>query len=846
MEGKRHLIYPSVALASLSTLLFELTQTRILSYIFWNHIVYLTVALALLGFGISGALVAVFSAKRDLFTPRIMARLWCGFGLSMFAAVALTAWVLPLLHALPTPAKLAFCYLVFVFPFVFSGAILTVTFSASRRVGRLYAVDLLCAGLGCVLFFWVLPALGAVFLVLVLMALALLLGHLWAEAGDRDARALARGGFAVVFLMTGVKVALPGFLDFLSEDYKEMGAMMNAGRHPDTTIERTTWTSLARIDVVGNPNAMLLDYPEHPLGSYKIITQDGSAHTRLLSKEALDQMSKEVREGRDPQLFNMVYHLKTEPETAVIGVGGGMDVAYALAYNARSVLGIELNPAIYENSRHIYAEYNGHLLSDPRVILLNQEGRSVLRATEKRFDVIQINAIDTFAALSSGAYVLSENHLYTVEALEDMLGRLKENGVLSVHRWLFVPPRETLRLSALACEAWKRKGVRDVDTRIMVFGKGDWAVSLFKNEPFTQAEVATVAERTKKLGGHVFFWPQVLPADEQRRLEQTYYQAAPERIVEGSRVFAQCIGAYRAGSERQFFDGYVYNVTPTTDDSPFFFEYHRLNAFGVPTGDDEFRNTLRGGSNVALTIYLILGQSTLFILIAVFWPRWRFRARASASRRRLVERLFAAVGLGFMLVEIGIVQKSVLFLGNPMYSLAVVLASLLVSAGLGSSLAAAAGWDARRVNAVAGPLVCALLLALTLGLNPLFYATLHLPLGLRMALVVAVNLPLGLLMGMFFPSGLQAVRRVAPGFVPWAWGINGCASVYGSILAILIAMLHGFNTVLLSGAIVYAVGLLAARLALRQEEAFPQDATAESAPVAAPRPVGSGEEAAYS
>src|SRR5262249_9722568 len=167
----------------------------------------------------------------------------------------------------------------------------------------------------------------------------------------------------------GVKAIRTDFMDFITEDYKEIGAMMNvsAGRHPSTKIENTTWTSLARIDVVGNDEASLLWYPEHPTGSYKIITQDGSAHTRLLSKKALEQLRTEVAEARDPQLFNLVYHVKTKPETAIIGVGGGTDVAYALAYDASSVLGIELNPAIYDYSSRVYADYNGHLLSDERV-----------------------------------------------------------------------------------------------------------------------------------------------------------------------------------------------------------------------------------------------------------------------------------------------------------------------------------------------------------------------------------------------------------------------------------------------------------------------------------------------
>src|SRR5262249_6158598 len=202
VDNKRPLIYPGVALASSATLLFELTQTRLLSSIFWTHIVYLTVSLALLGFGISGTLVAIFSARRDLFTPHTMARLWMGFGLSMFGAVALTAWALPLLNGAPVLLKLGFCYAVYVVPFVFSGAILSVAFSrTAQAVGRLYATDLLFAGLACALYFLLLPALGAPKLVCVLGALALVLGALWGGAADRTTRALCQAGAAVLVLV---------------------------------------------------------------------------------------------------------------------------------------------------------------------------------------------------------------------------------------------------------------------------------------------------------------------------------------------------------------------------------------------------------------------------------------------------------------------------------------------------------------------------------------------------------------------------------------------------------------------------------------------------------------------
>jgi hypothetical protein len=224
-----------------------------------------------------------------------------------------------------------------------------------------------------------------------------------------------------------------------------------------------------------------------------------------------------------------------------------------------------------------------------------------------------------------------------------------------------------------------------------------------------------------------------------------------------------------------------------------------------------FVDTLRG-SNVSMTLYLIMAEASVVSLAAIFWPLWRCQRRGLGVPHAAAYSLyFAALGFGFMLIEIGMTQKAVLFLGNPLYALPVVLATLLLSAGVGSGLVARTGWHVRQVT---GPLAVVFLVVLGVlicGLTPLFHALLQLPFPLRAAVVVLALAPLGVLMGTFFPSGLRSVGQEAASFVPWAWGINGCLSVYGSVVAILVAMVYSFNVSLALGALVYAGGFLAAR-----------------------------------
>lgn len=791
------LIYTTIAVVSASGLLFEFIQTRILSYIFWNHIVYLTISVALLGYGVSGTVVAALTRKRTN-VWRFMPMLCTGMSLSLVFSCWFVSVVLPHLVEQSPAVKLMACYLVSVVPFVFAGAILSLIFSYSDgATGRLYFADLVAAGVGSLLFFYILPAVGAVPAIAALAALIAALGCFW--SGGRERLVIAGFGFLAALLAI-ITLVRPATLDFHPESYKEMGYM----QQHNGILEHTKWTTISRIDVVGGTGQQVLYYPEHPSGSYKIITQDGSAHTRLLSKVAINDLNEKIRLGKPIHPSIIPYSILQRPDVVIVGTGGGIDVAHALAKDANSVLGIELNPFTYRLTKDYYADWNGHLMSDPRVTAINAEGRSAIRRSSKKFDLVQVIAIDTFAALSSGAYVLSENYLYTVEAFRDYFAHLKPNGLISMYRWNFVPPKETLRLVGLAAEAWRQQGQHQISDRVMVIANRDWALTIFKNGAFTQLEADKLAAEADKTKDIVIYWPKLRPPAEQANFEAAYYAA---RHAAPSAPFNELVSAYESGTENKFFAGYQYKVTPTTDDSPFFFETSSLT---------DYRNwdlaSLRG-SGVQSTLFQIAIMATIIMAIAILLPLGMFNRQGlqvRGSRQFVV--YFSALGLGFMTLEIGLMQKSVLILGNPMYSVPVLLTSILISAGVGSGVTAR--WNApfhRKVAVSSGLLVIATAVAavvLTFG------APYLLPLGLfsRAAISALCVMPVGVILGTFFPAGLSAIREQAPAFVPWAWGINGCASVYGSVLAIILAMWRGFNMVLLLGVCIYGAAVLAAML----------------------------------
>ena len=784
---RKNLTYATVAFVSFATILFELLQTRILSFIFWNHMVYLTVSIALLGFGISGTLVAIFASKvnnREL----LISRLVCGFGCSVILALSATK-LLPWFGFHTSMIKILYCYLVYLLPFVFAGAILSLIFSWQQfSVARLYAVDLLCAGLACVLFFFLLPVLEPSRLIGSIALCMGLLSWLWIRPAQKmqwlSPSIIALTGLLLILLGNNTRIAL------YPEDYKELFGYLHC---KNSAIEKTIWTPLCRLDVVGN-------------GKDKVITQDGTAHTFLYSAQAIKDMWTSIRQHSDTEAGSVVFELKDSPNVAVIGVGGGYDVIAALGYGAKFVLGAELNPFTYDLITRDYAEFNGHIFAKPNVKIRNEEGRSMLRQEDRRFDIIQIHAIDTFAAITGGAYVLSENYLYTVEAFKDMFAHLQPDGILSFFRWVSMPPKESLRLAALGCEAWKRNGCKTIPEQLYVLMTPDgWAVELFKNSPFTQIEIDTVAHAALQRHLDILYYPKIGIGNAEKLGSKLFYPPTSKIAQECSRPFNELISAYATGTEKKFFDDYPFLVKPSTDDSPFFFEYYAKNPFSLPNF-----NELRG-SAARVTLYIVMLEATFFTVVAIFWPLWKFsKTGLAVPHAKSWSLYFTAIGIGFMLIEIGLMQKSVLFLGSSLYSLPVILASILLSAGCGSWLVSTTNWEPRQSISILGSLLLINIIAIAAFLTPVFYSLFHLPLIVRIIINGLVIFPAGLLMGTFMPIALRYVKAQSPEYLPWAWGINGCSSVYGSFLAILLAISFGFTVSLLAGAVVYLIAIISA------------------------------------
>jgi hypothetical protein len=477
-----------------------------------------------------------------------------------------------------------------------------------------------------------------------------------------------------------------------------------------------------------------------------------------------------------------------------IGLGGGADVLNALRAGARRVTGVEINPATVRAARDLFRAFNGDLLNRPGVEAVVAEGRSFLRSRGERYDLIEINSVDTLSALSTGAYVLSESFLYTSDAVRDYLDHLEPGGLFAMAvgdiQSDAQPPRHTLRLAGIVRRALEERGVAEPWRHVMVVGTGGglpFTHTLVRNEPFSAEEVERMARFLYAEGFE--FWHR------------------PDR-PEGTQV-SRILTWDRAALER-FYEHHPLDLEPTSDASPFFFNFYKWRTLARAVASEElgYDRTLATGQTV---LVVMLAQSVLFAALLILLPLRRLPLASGGSRAERAAYLayFAALGTGFILLEISMIQRFVLFLGYPTYSLTVVLLSLLVSTGAGSLASERVRGALARALPARLAALCVLVAAWLAGAPGVFDALLGAPLPARIAASVALLVPLGLVLGSFFPLGIRLAERTNPQLVPWAWAVNGCATVIGTLVAVMAGMTWSFTVVTLLALGVYAAGVAA-------------------------------------
>jgi hypothetical protein len=487
----------------------------------------------------------------------------------------------------------------------------------------------------------------------------------------------------------------------------------------------------------------------------------------------------------------VAFQLRSDAKTLILEPRGGLDVLTALNEGASQITAVEANELIVLEANHIY--------TNPQVEVINEIDRSYLLQSTKNFDIIVFSLSDRYHPVRSGAYSLSEVYRYTLESFQDALDRLTPNGMLVVTRWLQIPPSEWLRTFILAATALEERGA-DPGQQIVGFRSFQTGVLLIKNSPFTDEELSTVRSFASDRAFDLVYLPDIHPEEVNKYAileEPLYYQAFTDYLA--------------ADAPEEWWKNYPYDISPPTDDHPFFGHYFKWSQTRQIIA--ELGKTWQpfGGAGY-FVILIMLAIAFLLALILILLPlAIRSRSTAVLNISQLPRSVvlasvsyFGLIGLGYLFVEIPLIQRFILFLGQPTYSLTTVLFSILLFSGVGSQISP-------RVKHRPAMIGLTALVFFTLWLLPnIIDLALGFPFGLRIFVTVLLLAPLGTLMGMPFPKGIRKLETSAPKLIPWVWGINGATSVIASIVATLLALSFGFKWVLIAGGLCYAGAWLAA------------------------------------
>jgi spermidine synthase len=757
-------VYFGVAATSLATLLLELALTRVFSVVYFYHFAFLAISIALFGLGAGG----VFSYVVAKWPGSLQGKLG---GLAIANALAIVLCLAFLLKAgskMDTPSMML-AYFVAAVPFVLSGTILSLAIAETiKRVDRVYFFDLLGAATGCAVLVPLLKWVGGPNTILVAAVVFAVSAAIWFHV----ARAPRGRILAVLLGLLLVGLITYNYKYFLIEVKTAKGL-------PIKDEEFVKWNEFSRIALKPEPGSNMKSI---------VIDADAATGVARFDFAHLTPAQKFDLSYGGP---GFVYLLRPGAKTLIIGPGGGWDVARALASGSKNITGVEINPIIAEEiMKRRFPQYSNRLYFRPEVNIQIEDGRSFVRRSTQRYQVLEATLVDTWASTAAGAFALSENNLYTTNAFVDYLSHLTEDGVMSFTRWGFDPPRESLRVVALGQAALKQLGQNDAARHIAVVrehlqqlkGWGAQDTILIARNPFTDADLETLRQAAEKAKMEVVYLPGTLHDTPFRTLLET---SSPDK----------------------FFETYPFDVRPVTDDRPFFFytvQARDLWQFVLHAS----RKTEDYKVNNALPVLFgLVAISIVATLIILSLPPLVLRhslPRARGAKRALLYFLF--IGAGYILIQVALIQKFVLFLGHPTYALTVIIFSMLLSSGLGSFV------SKRLIGRVAGlpsvlifVAVAVLLLAMAVG--PVSESGVALPLPLKILIAVAMIAPVGFAMGMPFPTGLTLLETIMPAAVRWAWSVNAASSVLGSAAAMFLAIYLGLKLTLCIGGLFYLAAL---------------------------------------
>jgi len=832
----------SIFLISAAVLAYEIILMRIFSITQWSHFAYMIISIALLGFGASGTLIAILRRrliKRFLFSYRLFA---CLFPLSILGSYFLSQQnAFNPFEIVWNPRQyfhLLEYYLVLFVPFLLAATCIGLMFTQyTQKIGLVYCANLIGSGVGAI------GAVGCLYVMHPVKVVYVIVGvgvcGIVATFFSREGREVTRRLILVfLFCMLVASTVLAVKYDPLKlqnhlniSQYKGLSL---AKKFPGAKVLAELVSPLGVVHAVSSPiirNApgLSLNYTGDIPRQIALFSDSGNAGVITSAKGLEGHPPAPLKGGFSLEFLDflssaLVYHVRPVSTVLILGAGGGTDVLNTLYHQATKVDAVELDANIIALVRGQFRDFVMNLYDRLNVRVINQEARGYVENARATYDSMQISLLDSFSASSAGVYALNENYLYTVEALKQYYSRLTPQGILSITRWVKFPPRDDIKLLATAVEALEELGIANRAKYLVSIRSWATCTLLVSKSPFTDEEINRLRAFCHERSFDTNYFPGIQPGEANIYNQipfDEYYRAAQELLF---------------GNKKAFYASYPYFVKPAHDDAPYFFHFFKWQSLPalLKTMGKEWIPFLEWGYLVLLATLL---QAGVISVILIMLPLLTLTRRSDGERVKPPERrwyvytvmYFTCLGLGYLFLEMVFIQKFTLFLANPVSAVSVIIASFLISSGFGSLYFEVRGSRFRvqgttdTLHLAPWPLdifsIFGGIVGLAVGyivLLPLVFSSCSgwSPLG-RILMTVGLITPLGFCMGMPFPLGMSRIHAHVRDLIPWAYGINGCASVLSSLIATCIAIPWGFRTVILCAALLY---LGAGGIALRMKD----------------------------
>ncbi|MCD2450003.1 SAM-dependent methyltransferase [Methylicorpusculum oleiharenae] len=779
----------AIFITSACSLAYEVLLIRLFSIIQWHHFAYLIISLALLGYGVSGVFLAFNRERLKAVYPRAIYANLVLFALSVPGCFWIAQQIpfnsVQILWSIQQFWFMCAIYVLLALPFFFAANVIGLTFYQYRQDASLiYAADLCGAGIG---------SLGIIIGLFVLLPGKIL--FVLAGSGLAAAMLVMAFAFRGAFGKTSLRltlfmlVAISSFgllsgMPLTISPYKDLSQLL---RIPGTRIVEQHSSPLGLLSVVESSQMPLRHAPGLSLNADTEPPPQLGVFTDADAMSAITQYdgNPETIRYLDQTTSALPYHLQKLRSVLILGAGTGSDVLQARYHEIAHIDAVELNPQTVDLVKEKYAGFAGQLYDPAHVTVHIAEARGFVATSKEQFDLIAISLLDGFGASAAGLYALSETYLYTEQAIAEYLRHLKPGGYLSLTRWIKVPPRDLPKLIATVKKVLDNAKVNNPELTVVLIRSWQTGTLLVKNGAFSGAEIAALKRFCEERSFDTDYYPGINEADINRfniMQEPYYYQAATALLGEQG---------------ENFIADYKFNIEPSTDDRPYFFHFFKWRTL------PEILSLLgQGGISLLESGYLLLliglvqaGIASV-LLIVVPLGLWKRKLGIAAGSRQHLRILlyFSCLGLAFLLIEIAFIQKFILIMHHPLYAITGVVSTFLLSAGIGSHYSKKLS-EGNDKSMIIRPVAAISLLSTLyiLGFEEIINFLLQMSDLTKIISCAGLIAPLGFCMGMPFPMGIASLSRTSPELIPWAWGVNGCASVISAILATLIAMQFGFS-----------------------------------------------------